>query len=69
MLKSVPPVARLQYKSMADRSNENGAWFRNVSARVVNFCSANIQLKKCCKQASVMTTPLGSPVLPLVNRM
>ncbi len=31
MLNRVPPVARLQYRSITERSNENGAVFRKVS--------------------------------------
>src|SRR5439155_16869122 len=69
MLKRVPPVIRLQYKSITDRSNENGAVFRKISPRGMNFCSSSIQATKCSRHPSVMTTPFGSPVLPLVNKI
>jgi len=69
MLKREPPVARLQYKSITERSNEKGAVFRKVSSRGPNFCSSSIHATKYSRQPSVMITPFGSPVLPLVNKI
>ena len=69
MLNRVPAVARLQYRSITERSNEKGAVFRKVSPRGTNFCSSSIHATKCSRHSSVMITPFGSPVLPLVNKI
>src|SRR5581483_11809134 len=65
-LYSVPPLASDKYKSITERSNENGAWFKKISpAR--KSCSPIIQSTKLVRHSSVITTPFGSPVLPDVK--
>src|SRR5664279_3182307 len=58
---SVAPVASEQYRSMTDRSNENGAWLSQTGSVVERASSVSeiAQSTKWASAADVICTPFG----------
>ena len=61
-----PPLVRVGYKSITDKSKEYGGWEMQFTSSLIPK-SFSIQPKKLNKLSWLIYTPLGTPVVPDVK--